>query len=66
MSLPYDIHRCAGSGNDEEGWREGCETCLRRTSPGSPHVQWYIEPPKIIVFECESLIEPDDEKGGAA
>ena len=25
--------RCHGSGSDEEGWREGCEDCLRRTSP---------------------------------
>jgi len=64
--LPYDIARCSGSGSDEEGWREGCETCLRRTSKGNPFGQWHILPPPIIAFECEYLIEPNEEKGGAA
>lgn len=62
MTLPYDIHRCKGVGFEEDGqinWREGCETCLRRTSPGNPDRQIYIAPPPIIAFECESLIEPE-------
>ena len=37
-TLLYDIARCPGVPNlpDEQphGWREGCETCLRRTAPG--------------------------------
>ena len=57
MTLPNDIARCAGVGNDEEGWREGCEDCMRRTSPPA-EMQWWIEPPPIIVFECEYRIEP--------
>ena len=57
-SLPYDIARCQGVGSENEGWREGCETCLRRTAPGSPHRQAWMEPPAIIAFWCEYLIEP--------
>lgn len=56
MTLRNDVARCAGAGNDAEGWREGCEHCLRRTSPGG---DWTpnMAPPPIIVFECEFLIE---------
>ena len=57
MTLPNDIARCAGVGNDEEGWREGCDECMRRTSP-SGEMQLWMEPPPIIVFECEYRIEP--------
>jgi len=57
MTLPYDIARCSGSGSDEESWREGCETCLRRTSEGHPERQVQMEPPAVIAFECEYLIE---------
>lgn len=60
MTLAYDIARCPGKGHTENGvtdWREGCETCLRRTSPPGPRTP-FIEPPPIIVFECEFLIEP--------
>ena len=56
--LLYDIARCPGVGSENEGWREGCETCLRRTAPGSPHRQVWMEPPAIIAFWCEYLIEP--------
>ena len=56
--LLYDIARCPGVGSDNEGWREGCETCLRRTAPGDPHRQAWMEPPAIIAFWCEYLIEP--------
>ena len=59
MTLPNNIARCAGVGNDDEGWREGCEDCLRRTN--IPSDQWrmfiWIEPPAIITFECEYRIE---------
>ena len=64
-SLPNDIARCNGvgfaDGNYGE-WREGCETCLRRTAPRPDRV-WMISPPPIIAFECEYLIEPIAEKG---
>lgn len=55
--LPDDIARCAGVGDPIDGWREGCEHCLRRTTPPGPTSPW-IEPPAIVVFECEFLIEP--------
>ena len=55
--LPYDYARCHGYQADGE-WREGCEDCLRRTSPGNAYRQAYIEPPRIIAFECEYRIEP--------
>ena len=59
MSLPNDVARCAGSGGDVEGWRDGCETCQRRTDRPAyaPLVRW-MQPPAIIAFECEYLIEP--------
>jgi hypothetical protein len=56
MTLPYDIARCPGL-SDESGWREGCERCLRRLSPGDPERQVMMEPPGMIVFWCEFLIE---------
>lgn len=57
--LAEDIARCDGSGDDEEGWREGCETCLRRTAIRK-HNSWMMLPPPIIAFECEFLIEPKE------
>lgn len=57
-TLPNDIARCGGFGSDEEGWREGCGTCLRRTAP-RPEIVVRIEPPAIVAFECEYLIEPE-------
>ena len=59
-TLPNDIARCAGVGSDEEGWREGCENCLRRTAPRKGIGPW-IAPPPIIAFWCEYHIEPDQE-----
>lgn len=59
-TLPNDIARCDGDWIEDgadSGWTEGCETCLRRTAPRPERVQM-IAPPKIIVFECENLIEP--------
>ena len=55
--LSYDTPRCEGYQADGE-WREGCEDCLRRTSPGNEYRQAYIKPPPIIAFECEYRIEP--------
>jgi hypothetical protein len=57
-TLPNDVARCNGVGNQENGWREGCEHCLRRTAP-RPDPFWIMSPPDIIVFECEYLIEPE-------
>lgn len=59
MTLPNDVTRCDGVRHEEEGvmeWREGCEHCLRRTAP-RPARCWMMEPPAIIVFACEHLIE---------
>lgn len=63
QSLANDIARCNGSGSIEEGvqhWREGCETCLRRTAYRPARVIM-INPPDIIAFECEYLIEPNNQ-----
>ncbi len=58
--LNQDIARCDGVSSEEGGviyWREGCETCLRRTAPRNGRIS-FMAPPAIIAFECESLIEP--------
>ena len=57
MTLPHDIARCQGVQHDGR-WREGCERCLRRLEPGA-EIQWMIDPPEIIGFECEYLIETE-------
>lgn len=56
--LADDVARCDGVGSDDpsEGWREGCKNCLRRTAPRPERVNM-MEPPPIIAFECEFLIE---------
>jgi hypothetical protein len=59
--LAKDVARCDGCGDDEEGWREGCETCLRRTAIRE-HDSLMMLPPPIIAFECEFLIEPKEGK----
>lgn len=58
MTLPNDIHRCLGVGDDTDGWRDGCEDCQRRTS-SRPNPCWWMTPPAVIVFECESRIAPE-------
>lgn len=58
-TLPNDIARCDGVGDDDDGWREGCENCLRRTALSHGERVPHIAPPPIIVFECEYLIEGD-------
>jgi len=60
-NLQNDKARCNGVGDDEEGWREGCEHCLRRIAPRPEGCQM-MQPPPIIVFECECLIEEIKEK----
>jgi len=58
--LPNDYARCNGAwieDGENSGWREGCETCLRRTAK-KPEYYSLIDPPKIFAFECEYLIEP--------
>ena len=58
--LPNDVTRCNGEWVEDgadSGWREGCETCLRRTAP-RPEYYSLIDPPAILAFECEYLIEP--------
>ncbi len=55
MTLPDDVARCPGVG-EPGAWREGCDDCLRRTSPSGPGTHW-IEPPFIIVFECEYRLD---------
>lgn len=60
MTLPLDIARCRGVGSDEDGWREGCEGCLRRTCrPEAARVS-YMGPPPSIAFLCEYYIAPVD------
>lgn len=54
-TLGNDIARCDGVGSDAEGWREGCEDCLRRTAPR--HGGYIMtSPPPIIALWCEMHI----------
>lgn len=57
MTLPADVARCPGYQADGE-WREGCEDCMRRTSPPPDHHPWIpnMAPPRIVAFECEYRI----------
>ena len=52
MTLPSDIARCPGIGSEEDGWREGCDSCLRRLSPPGERSPW-IEPPPVVAFWCD-------------
>jgi hypothetical protein len=63
MNLPNDTARCDGEwieDGEDSGWRLGCLYCLRRTAP-RPDQVWMIAPPTIIAFECENLIEPNEQ-----
>lgn len=60
-TLNGDVARCDGVGSDAEGWREGCERCLRRIAPRAGWNGNMIAPPPIIAFECEHLIEANAE-----
>lgn len=52
--LPADVARCPGVGNNADGWRKGCETCLRRLAPGG---RVHMQPPPIIAFWCDYQVE---------
>ena len=52
MHLPNDVARC--NGND---WEE-CEKCLRRIAPRHERAVM-MQPPSIVAFSCEYLIEKD-------
>jgi hypothetical protein len=54
-TLPDDIARCRGVGHPGE-WREGCEDCQRLVVWPASHDGRWIEPPRIIVVECELRI----------
>lgn len=65
FSLAGDVARCDGVGDASLAeWREGCETCLRRTADRIGRVVLMLPPP-IIAFECEYIIEPN-AKGTSA
>ena len=54
-TLPADVARCAGVGSDAEGWRDGCDDCLRRLAPPvDPERVLRILPPVMVVFWCEA------------
>lgn len=56
--LPGDVARCPGYSAEGE-WREGCNDCLRRTSPpADPERVWMMTPPVLVVFECDARISP--------
>ena len=59
-TLPNDIARCVGVGSDEEGWRDGCDTCARRLAESTSEVSAWMMPPAIIAFWCEFRIEPSN------
>ena len=67
-TLPNDVARCAGVGDDDEGWREGCEDCARRTAESTSDVSAWMLPPAIIAFWCEFRIDPPNAevRGDAA
>jgi hypothetical protein len=59
LHLDDDVARCVGVGEDGE-WREGCEgcaNCARRLAPVAGDRVVSMDPPAIIVFQCEFLIE---------
>jgi hypothetical protein len=64
MKLPNDVARCAGVGSDEEGWREGCEDCARRTAESTSDVSAWMMPPAIIAFWCEFRIATNAKVSG--
>lgn len=57
-----NIARCRGVCDEDDGeiyWREGCERCVRRTM--TPNTTPMIEPPAIIAFWCEYLVEQEND-----
>ena len=66
MTLPNDVARCAGVGDDDEGWREGCEDCARRLAESTSAVSAWMLPPAIIAFWCEFRIAPSNAEVSGA
>lgn len=62
ITLPHDVARCSGVGDDKDGWREGCDDCARRTAELPKGFASWVTPPAIIAFECEFRIEPPNLK----
>lgn len=60
-TLHADVARCDGV-KDEFGWREGCESCLRRACEptDNPRVV-HMQPPDVVVFFCPHHIEGEKE-----
>ena len=68
-SLPADVARCAGFGSDADGWREGCDDCLRRQAPPVDLERALrMSPPAVVAFWCEGHIPAGvaDSEGGEA
>lgn len=61
-TLPNDVARCVGVGDDDEGWREGCNDCARRLAESTSEVSALMLPPAIIAFSCEFRIETPNGK----
>lgn len=57
--MTADEARCAGVGENHE-WREGCETCLRRTTPPAGNRQVWVDPPEIIAFFCPIALPAEE------
>lgn len=60
MSLPADKERCSGV-ETEDGWREGCSDCLRRTDRSTFPLNVWMAAPEVIVGECEFRIAPEGD-----
>ena len=68
-TLPADVARCVGSGSDADGWRDGCDDCLRRLAPPvDPERVLRMSPPAVVAFWCEGHIPAGaaDSEGGEA
>ena len=55
----WEVLGCPGDGVQEDGefdWAYGCADCQRRTRPDPDN--GVVEPPPIVVLECELRIEP--------
>ena len=55
----WEVLGCPGAGIQEDGqfdWAYDCADCQRRIRPDP--ADGVVEPPPIVVFECELRIEP--------
>jgi hypothetical protein len=60
-ALANGIARCNGIPHGCDGWRQNCETCLRRTAP-RPIQCWMTAPPTFIDNQCPYAIKPKETK----